>query len=110
MVHVLGGEIGLEKSAPVDEKAIRRVRSARVSQDLRSGNRPASRRGEAGEASGLIVKTTTPPPAVTSSAGTTVRNDILPRLDNKTRNKMEKLMMLPEYGIKTNYGIFNFLN
>ena len=23
---------------------------------------------------------------------------------------MEKLMMLPEYGIKTNYGIFNFLN
>ena len=30
MVQVLGGEIGLEKSAPVDEKAIRRVRSARV--------------------------------------------------------------------------------
>lgn len=110
MVQVLGGEIGLEKSAPVDEKAIRRVRSARVSQDLRSGNRPVARRGEAGEASGVVVKTTTPPLAATSSAGTTVRKDILPRLDNKTRNKMEKLMMLPEYGIKTNYGIFNFLN
>lgn len=110
MVQVLGGEIGLEKSAPVDEKAIRKVRSARVSQDLRSGNRPASRRGEGGETQGAIVKTTTPPPAATSTAATTVRKDILPRLDNKTRNRMEKLMMLPEYGIKTNYGIFNFLN
>ena len=110
MVQVLGGEIGLEKSAPVDEKAIRRVRSARVSQDLRAGNRPASRRGEGGETQGVVVKTTTPPPAATSTAATTVRKDILPRLDNKTRSKMEKLMMLPEYGIKTNYGIFNFLN
>ena len=110
MVQVLGGEIGLEKSAPVDEKAIRKVRSARVSQDLRSGNRPASRRGEGGETQGAIVKTTTPPAAATSTAATTVRKDILPRLDNKTRNRMEKLMMLPEYGIKTNYGIFNFLN
>ena len=36
MVGVLGGEIGLEKSAPVDEKAIRRIRSARVAQNLRS--------------------------------------------------------------------------
>ncbi|MBQ4331227.1 MAG: hypothetical protein IJC31_05260, partial [Spirochaetaceae bacterium] len=38
MVQVLGGEVGLEKSAPVDEKAIRRVRSARMTQELRSGN------------------------------------------------------------------------
>lgn len=110
MVQVLGGEIGLEKSAPVDEKAIRKVRSARVSQDLRSGNRPAGRRGEASDSSGIIVKTTTRPTAATPTAGTIVRKDILPRLDNKTRSKMEKLMMLSEYGIKTNYGIFNFLN
>ncbi|MBO5730869.1 MAG: hypothetical protein J6R67_06715 [Treponema sp.] len=110
MVQVLGGEIGLEKSAPVDEKAIRKVRSARVAQDLRSGTRPAGRRGESGDSQNIVVKTTTPPPAATPTAGTIVRKDILPRLDNKTRSKMEKLMMLSEYGIKTNYGIFNFLN
>lgn len=110
MVQVLGGEIGLEKSAPVDEKAIRKVRSARVSQDLRSGTRPAGRRGEGGDAQNIVVKTTTPPPAATQTAGTIVRKEILPRLDSKTRSKMEKLMMLSEYGIKTNYGIFNFLN
>lgn len=108
MVGVLGGEIGLEKSAPVDEKAIRRVRSARVAQNLRSGNRPVFRKGDGVDEQSTIIKTTAP--ASTPTAGTTVRKDILPRLDNKTRNKMEKLMMLPEYGIKTNYGIFNFLN
>lgn len=110
MVQVLGGEIGFEKSAPVDEKAIRKVRSARVAQDLRSGARPAGRRGEGGDQQGAIIKTTTPPPAANSTAGTSVRKDILPRLDSKTRSKMEKLMMLSEYGIKTDYGIFNFLN
>ena len=110
MVQVLGGEIGLEKSAPVDEKAIRKVRSARVAQDLRSGTRPAGRRGEGGDTQNIVVKTTTPPPVAAPTAGTIVRKDILPRLDNKTRSKMEKLMMLSEYGIKTNYGIFNFLN
>jgi len=108
MVGVLGGEIGLEKSAPVDEKAIRRVRSARVAQNLRSGNRAVFRKGDGVDEQSTIIKTTAP--ASTPTAGTTVRKDILPRLDNKTRNKMEKLMMLPEYGIKTNYGIFNFLN
>ncbi|MBP3416428.1 MAG: hypothetical protein J6K76_03560 [Spirochaetaceae bacterium] len=108
MVGVLGGEIGLEKSAPVDEKAIRRVRSARVAQNLRSGNRAVFRKGDGVDDQSTIIKTTAP--ASTPTAGTTVRKDILPRLDNKTRNKMEKLMMLPEYGIKTNYGIFNFLN
>ena len=108
MVGVLGGEIGLEKSAPVDEKAIRKVRSARVAQNLRSGNRAVFRKGDGVDEQSTIIKTTAP--ASTPTAGTTVRKDILPRLDNKTRNKMEKLMMLPEYGIKTNYGIFNFLN
>ena len=108
MVGVLGGEIGLEKSAPVDEKAIRRVRSARVAQNLRSGNRAVFRKGDGVDEQSTIIKTTAP--ASTPTAGTTVRKDILPRLDNKTRNKMEKLMMHPEYGIKTNYGIFNFLN
>ena len=108
MVGVLGGEIGLEKSAPVDEKAIRRVRSARVAQNLRSGNRAVFRKGDGVDEQSTIIKTTAP--ASTPTAGTTVRKDILPRLDNKTRNKIEKLMMLPEYGIKTNYGIFNFLN
>lgn len=110
MVGVLGGEIGLEKSAPVDEKAIRRVRAARVAQDLRSGNRSVFRKSDGADGKNTIVKTTTAATASTPTAGTTVRKDILPRLDNKTRNRMEKLMMLPEYGIKTNYGIFNFLN
>ncbi len=115
MVQVLGGEIGLEKSAPVDEKAIRKVRSARTSQDLRSGNssdRAASRRsGSASSSETVIVKTTTPPPASSQSAGAApARREVLPRLDSKTRGKMDKLMMMPEYGIKTDYGIFNFLN
>ena len=115
MVQVLGGEVGLEKSAPVDEKAIRRVRSARMTQELRAGNSShrASRQSEsADENGGRIIKSTVTP-AVTSqapTAGTTVLKDILPRLDGKTRSRMDKLMMLPEYGIKTNYGIFNFLN
>lgn len=115
MVQVLGGEIGLEKSAPVDEKAIRKVRSARTSQDLRSGSpsaRAASRRsGSSGGGGTVIVKTTTPPPAAAQSAGAApARREVLPRLDSKTRGKMDKLMMMPEYGIKTDYGIFNFLN
>lgn len=111
MVQVLGGEIGLEKSAPVDEKAIRRVRSARTSQDLRSGSSSGRRSGSAGSSGTVIVKTTTPPPASSQSAGAApARREVLPRLDSKTRGKMDKLMMMPEYGIKTDYGIFNFLN
>ena len=115
MVQVLGGEVGLEKSAPVDEKAIRRVRSARMTQELRSGNSShrASRQADsADENGGRIIKSTVTPAATSQAptAGTTVLKDILPRLDGKTRSRMDKLMMLPEYGIKTNYGIFNFLN
>ena len=111
MVQVLGGEIGLEKSAPVDEKAIRRVRSARTSQDLRSGSSSGRRSGSASSSGTVIVKTTTPPPASSQSAGAApARREVLPRLDSKTRGKMDRLMMMPEYGIKTDYGIFNFLN
>lgn len=114
MAQMLGGEVGLEKSAPVDEKAIRRVRSARMTQELREGNfaSRSSRRSEAGDGAGVrVVKSTIPPAtAAAPTAATIVPKDILPRLDGKTRSRMDKLMMLPEYGIKTNYGIFNFLN
>lgn len=112
MVQVLGGEVGLEKSAPVDEKAIRRVRSARMTQELREGNfaSRSSRNSESDDGVRVVKSTVPPATAATPTAGTTVPKDILPRLDSKTRSRMDKLMMLPEYGIKTNYGIFNFLN
>lgn len=115
MAQMLGGEVGLEKSAPVDEKAIRKVRSARMTQELREGNfspRAGKRSESADENGGRIIKSTVSPGASsqTPAAGTTVLKDILPRLDGRTRSRMDRLMMMPEYGIKTNYGIFNFLN
>lgn len=115
MAQMLGGEVGLEKSAPVDEKAIRKVRSARMTQELREGNfspRAGKRSESADENGDRIIKSTVTPaaPSQAPTAGTTVFKDILPRLDGRTRSRMDRLMMMPEYGIKTNYGIFNFLN
>ncbi|AEE15928.1 hypothetical protein [Treponema brennaborense] len=104
IAKLLGGEIGIEKSAPIDEAALKKVRSAMKTSELRSGVVSSKRPRD--PASQPVAERTA---AQTASAASAVKNnrDMLPDIPAKERGKIEKLMMAPEYRIKPNYGIFN---
>ncbi|MBE6344721.1 MAG: hypothetical protein E7063_03385 [Spirochaetaceae bacterium] len=107
MTKILGGEIGLEKSAPVDENALKKVRTARM---MRTGERRTPRYREPP----VVQKTenTTKEPETEEKVQTTPKQkkESLPVISTKERAKIEKLMMSPDYRIKQNLGFFNFFS
>ena len=107
MTKILGGEIGLEKSAPIDEAALKKVRTAIQTKDLRSGERK-ERRHKKQEQPSQRQSAAVPSAVQEKEEQTAIKKDVLPALSSKERAKMDKLMMSPDYKIKQNYGIFNF--
>ena len=107
MTKILGGEIGLEKSAPVDENALKKVRTARM---MRTGERRTPRYREPP----VVQKTenSTKEPETEEKVQTTPKQkkESLPVISTKERAKIEKLMMSPDYRIKQNLGFFNFFS
>ena len=111
MTKILGGEIGYEKSVPVNEETLKKVRAAQRSREIRTSTdttSPVQRQQQ------IEPKQQAAP----SSAGNGIKEEqaksarnggTLPALTSKERSKMNKLMMSPDYRIKQNYGIFNFL-
>ncbi len=111
MSKILGGEIGLEKSAPVDEAMLKRVRTAIQTKDLRNVDRerrPRTQKEIAAthEAQSFVYNKSE---QNNQSSVSTLKKDVLPILSSKERTKMDKLMMSTDFKIKHNYGLFNFI-
>ena len=108
MSKILGGEIGLEKSAPVDNATLKRVRTAIQTKDLRNADRKPRTQKEIAanhEAQSFVyAKSEQKKPAAP-----VVKKDVLPVITSKERSKMDKLMMSTDFRIKQNYGLFNFI-
>ncbi len=109
MTQILGGEIKMEKSAPVDYSAFPPKERSYIH---RSSGKTAG--DVAGLASSSQAEKTVPdlnknskygyvPPAKKMEEGG------LPEIPSKERALMDKTMMSDAYKIKANYGIFNFV-
>jgi len=114
MAKLLGGEVGYEKSAPVDEAALRKVRTAIQTKDLRNGERKKRRHSDEKKDTNVPVSGNTENSLSSVSDSLPVvktesKQNTLPALTSKERALMDKLMMAPDYRIKPNYGIFNFI-
>ena len=97
MTKVLGGEILQEKSAPIDTAALQKVK------DRGYIRRPA--KGTTGNTApkpskNVLANYSNPAPA---------KSNTLPDVKPSERILMEKLLMSPDYRIKPNYGVFNFV-
>lgn len=112
MTQILGGEIKLEKSAPIDyaafppkEKHYSHKASGRSASEVASMTSAGTSKASA---SGDSQKKPSKYGYATVSARTKPSNDGLPVIPQKEINLMDKLMMSEDYKIKPNYGIFNF--
>ncbi|MBO5136894.1 MAG: hypothetical protein J6B81_00145 [Spirochaetaceae bacterium] len=109
MTKILGGEIGFEKSAPVDEVALKKVRSAMKTRNLRNGERKSRSYDNTEEnVQDFVTSEKSSVSSQFDEAKPVERKDVLPAISPKERNKIDKLMMSPDYKIKQSYGIFNF--
>lgn len=103
MSKKLGGEIMYEKSSsnstakPSTKGTGRIVRSSGSSAGASSGSAGSSNSGDSGSSSG-------------SSAGKgRKKQEELININPKFSQQIDKIMMSDEYGIKPNYGLFNFI-
>jgi hypothetical protein len=93
----LGGVVGVEKTAPVDTEALKKIKKQQPI--ARPGGKGAGSKGAKQQSASSASQT--PPRVVT-------RRELLPRLTQREKNKMDSLMMSSEYQIKQDFGIFNF--
>lgn len=109
MTKVLGGEIMTEKSAPVDysklpKKAVSHHASRPVGQTTVSSGRSSAGSGSS-----------SPKKQVSSAQGSApapakhVHTENLPPISAKDNQLIDKLMMSMDFGIKRNFGFFNFI-
>lgn len=110
IADLLGGEVGLEKSAPIDEKAIKKVRDAQRNSALRNNSSGNRERKQEENTNTLVGTTPTEQPTVLvkSVASSPVVKSVLPHMEYAEKLKIDKIMMDPVYKIKNDYGFFNF--
>lgn len=98
MSKLLGGEVFVEKQAPLDTTAIQKTRNTgyihRPPKSDKPASAPTARSATAGGADAAPKKKP---------------SDTLPNISNDVRILMDKQMMSQEYRIKSNYGLFNFV-
>jgi hypothetical protein len=99
MAKKLGGVVGVEKAAPVNEEAIKKVRKLQERGNPEGKREPAKPR-QPSKISGAAVQTPTAP--------VVKRGAVLPKPTPKERAKMETVMMSAEFQLKQNFGAFNF--
>lgn len=109
MTQILGGEIKMEKSAPVDYSAFPPKERSYIH---RSSGKTAG--DVAGLASSSQAEKTVPDLNKNSKYGYVpptkkMEEGGLPEIPSKERALMDKTMMSDMYKIKANYGIFNFV-
>ena len=101
MMKKLGGEVFVEKSAPIDTSNMPKSREYSKRVVGRSAASVASQSAKttipAGGKVGFAVKERP------------TRSGSLPELTSKERALMDRIMMSEDYKIKPNYGIFNFV-
>ena len=102
MMKKLGGEVFIEKSAPIDYSSLPRAREYSKRVVGRSASSVASQTAAqsaipAGGKVGFAPKEKA------------VRRNSLPELNPKERHLMDRIMMSEDYKIKSNYGLFNFV-
>lgn len=106
MTKILGGEIFIEKSVPIDysklpKKAVKHRSSTKV-----TGKTSSSISTGAQATNSSTQNTSTESKNVSTK---TKRVQDLPIISQKDNQLIDKLMMSPEYNIKKNFGVFNFL-
>lgn len=113
MVKVLGGEIFTEKSVPIDYSKLPKKTLARKSSSSSRNARPAGSPRPTGKTSADVTSSKTASQGGTAAAGTLSQKtkfvSDLPAISQKDNQLIDKLMMSEEYGIKKNYGLFNFV-
>ena len=102
MMKKLGGEVFIEKSAPIDYSSLPRAREYSKRVVGRSASSVASQTAAsaaipAGGKVGFATKEKA------------VHRNSLPELNSKERHLMDRIMMSEDYKIKSNYGLFNFV-
>ena len=108
MTKILGGEIFTEKSVPIDYSKLPKKpiqRKPRTASGSGASRAPATIQGTISKTEGH---------SRSKAAGSASRASIisvpnLPSISAKDNMLMDKLMMSPDYGIKPNYGMFNFI-
>ena len=113
MIQVLGGEIMMEKSAPIDYSALpkREVHyshraSGRSSSDVAS---LSSKNDSDSSSEKSSEKKANKAGFAVNKSKASRWDDSLPEIPAKEKNLMDKLMMSDDYRLKSNYGIFNFI-
>ncbi len=101
MTKVLGGEIGYEKSPPIDMSAMPKKRGNGY---IRNSSPQQEQGGQDVPANGFVVVS-----AADSTSSSYSSRGVLPEFSSKDRQQIDKLMMSLDYRIKPNYGIFNFI-
>ena len=107
MMKVLGGEIIGEKTQPVDPSTMPR-RQQIVVQHSSIDKRAAKTPAEAALLSGKTASESSSRSADTSDSSKNAKT-FLPNVSFQDWIAVDKLMLTPEYHIKTDYGIFNFV-
>jgi hypothetical protein len=103
MAHLLGGEIFTEKSTPIDYASLPRAKNRTyVHKKKASGISTAELSKALGERQQNTV-------SAAAGTGSITENGRLPSIAPRDRTEIDKLMMSERYGIKPNYGIFNFI-
>lgn len=102
MQKKLGGEVMQERVEVVDEKSLPRKRGGYLHRESEEGKARlkanAKRATIAGEGSGGDA-----------GGGGAQHSNMLPIIDGKFNSKIDRLMMSDSFGIKVNYGLFNFI-
>ena len=97
MMKVLGGEVLQEKSVPIDySKLPKRTSSHRNVRPSGQVNAPSSSSSQNKDSEGGKEEKVS-------------KAQNLPSISIKDNQKIDRLMMSPQYAIKPNYGLFNFI-
>lgn len=106
MMKILGGEVGVEKSAPIDMSKIPQKSRTYTKRSNSSSNKSG---GGSNSAGGGLVPDSNPLASVSVNSKAKKNNgESLPQISSKERSTIDKLMMSPDYQIKPNYGLFQF--
>ncbi|GMO58667.1 MAG: hypothetical protein Ta2A_04310 [Treponemataceae bacterium] len=97
----LGGVVGVEKDAEVPNTIAKKPPLHKGSEKL--VNSPISKTSGV---SGSGARSSSG--GQSSTGGATERLFVLPSISKHERNRMDRIMMMSDYGIKTSFGIFNF--
>lgn len=99
MQKKLGGQVMLERAEVIDDKPIRKRGGY-----LHRSDKTAQNKSNDKKAYGPSEQAASSSMQMAFSAGRT-----LPAIDSKMNAKIDRLMMSDNFGIKQNYGLFNFL-